>query len=308
MKTFSFALLFFLQWDIHMAKAFTHHFVDWSFKNIQVIDLISIPTTKNQAEISDLSWDTENKQLYGITDKGRLIYFNFAFNQAKINQLDIIKTVKLKNKKGQFLSKNKRDSEGMTGINSSPPTVAVSFERIPKVRIYNLDGELQKNIKLPKMLRDIKHYRSANRALEAIIKHPKYGLITAPERSLKKDPVQDHHLYQIKGKKEWTFRAYPKKNSSITALEVLNNGHLLVLERAVNKKAAELFIILRDVELHKDGHCTVKVLAEFNSHDHWPIDNFEGLTALGNNLYLMVSDNGNSSLQQTLFMLFKVTQ
>jgi hypothetical protein len=43
-----------------------------------------------------------------------------------------------------------------------------------------------------------------------------------------------------------------------------------------------------------------------DSQKGWHIDNFEGLTKVGKNLYLMVSDDNESIFQKTLFVLFEL--
>jgi len=69
-------------------------------------------------------------------------------------------------------------------------------------------------------------------------------------------------------------------------------------------------VSLRQVMLNqcdKFSHCKTRDLAVFNSGEGWNIDNFEGLTHLGGNRYLMVSDDNKNPLQQTLLVMFEIT-
>ena len=49
-----------------------------------------------------------------------------------------------------------------------------------------------------------------------------------------------------------------------------------------------------------------KTIASFNGADGWLLDNFEGLTHIRDNQYLIVSDNNKSLFQKTIFMLFEI--
>ena len=52
--------------------------------------------------------------------------------------------------------------------------------------------------------------------------------------------------------------------------------------------------------------CESKILARFDSSDGWLLDNFEGLTHLKDNQYLMVSDNNQNPFQRTIMVLFEI--
>ncbi|MGB1311695.1 MAG: esterase-like activity of phytase family protein, partial [Leucothrix sp.] len=70
-----------------------------------------------------------------------------------------------------------------------------------------------------------------------------------------------------------------------------------------------LVISLRQVKLdqcNQQNHCAVRDLAIFDSTKGWNIDNFEGLTHLQGNQYLMVSDDNKNPLQRTLMVKFEI--
>jgi len=289
----------------------THYYLENQPQNLTIIDMVGFKKEKFQgqsiSELSDLAWDHQHQKLMVINDKGRLFHFEFIFNKYKIKSIKPIFVTQLKDKKGKPLRKNNKDSEGLLLRQKKGQTeLVISFEKKAKVVRFTPQGDWIKAIKLPAPLNKDKNYIEANKKLEAITLHPKYGLISAPEYPLKKKNKQRHTLYSLDGKHQWSFMASARRDSGITALEITPKGNILVLERAWQKKKALLTIDLKEVVLLAKGKTKVKMLAHFSSDQDWPIDNFEGLTRLNNNFYLMVSDDGKTALQQTLFMLFRL--
>ncbi|PID34325.1 MAG: hypothetical protein CR976_00880, partial [Thiotrichales bacterium] len=180
--------------------------------------------------------------------------------------------------------KYQRDAEGLMVWNASngkkgDTQLIISLEGKPRLVRFTPQGRMIADIAVPRPLRDRHRLRKSNSGLESVTYHNSYGLMTAPEESLKGQPKNLHTVYAAK--KQWSFMAYPAPNSSITALEMIEGtNELLVLERAWNGALEPMVISL--------------------------VDNFEGMTAIGNNRYLIVSDDGKSDLLRTLLTLFKV--
>ena len=99
---------------------------------------------------------------------------------------------------------------------------------------------------LPKKLRDSKNYRSRNKSLEALAWHPKYGTLTAAEWPLKKDDKKRQTIYALSGK-EWHFKAEAEEKSAISAIEVMDDGNLLVLERSFTGLMNPFVVTLKKV-------------------------------------------------------------
>jgi len=49
-------------------------------------------------------------------------------------------------------------------------------------------------------------------------------------------------------------------------------------------------------------------LAKMNSHKGWDVDNFEGLSRVGKNRYVMISDVNDNFYQKTLLIYFEVLE
>ena len=282
------------------------------FMGIKVLDQKQLSFDKIQgvkfAELSDVTYDKKTRILYFVGDKGSLFSFRAHFTQ-KINGLEPLRASRLKNKKGKKLKKWKRDSEGLTldGRNR----LIISFEGQAKIAWFHKNGKkfasLIKKYPLQKVLRNSKNYRSKNKSLEALTWHRKYGLLTATEWPLKKDDKKRQTIYALSGKR-WHFKAEPESRSSVVAMEVMDDGNILVMERSYTGLMEPFIITLKKVNIKKCKNkvCSSEILAKMNSHKGWDIDNFEGLAKVGKNRYVMVSDNGDNFFQKTLLVYFEV--
>lgn len=249
-------------------------------------------------EISDLAYDHSEGILYAINDIGKLFHLRLSLKKRKIDDIGLIDSYTLKSKKGKPYKKSKRDSEGLALYKGD---LLVSFERRPRVILFDKKGKHIKKMPINKELKEIDAYRDPNDALEAVTYHETYGIITAPEIALQKQKKKHHTLYSEK--QTWRFKA----KGEIAALEVMPDGDILVLERT--KKKRHRTVTLQKVnigECKKKKHCPSTVLARLKSKEGWTLDNFEGLTHLYDDLYLMISDDNDSKKQQTIAVLMEI--
>ncbi len=256
------------------------------------------------SEISDLSYDEKNHKLYMVGDKGNFYTFSADFKD-KITKLDYLSAHKIYEKKR---ASKRYDVEGLT--HDDRGKLYISFERQARVSSISKKGYIQKDKKLPKELRKRKNYRSKNKMLEALAWHKKYGLLTVAEYPLHRKKRRNQTLYSLKGKK-WHFKAEKHKHSAVTAIEVMDDNHVLILERAFTDVFEPLFITLKKLylnECNSKNLCKTEVLARYVGQVALNIDNYEGLAKVGKNRYIMVSDNNNKSILSTKFIYFKVNQ
>lgn len=264
-------------------------------------------------ELSDLAWDVDAKKLYAVSDNGYLYTIKLTMHNNQIKQAKVIKAVRLKGENKKPLRGRMGDAEGLAIKNSqnnnpNDAELIISFERNSRVDRYNTSGDYLGNIPLPKHLLNHRNFRHRNKMLESVTLHPKHGALVAAELPVKKNASNLQSIYSQHGK-VWHFPRLKAAKSAITALEVLNNGDILVLERAYSGIFNPLVISLRQVKLdqcNQQNHCAVRDLAIFDSAKGWSIDNFEGLTHLQGNQYLMVSDDNKNPLQRTLMVKFEI--
>jgi len=282
------------------------------FMNIKILDQKQLSFDRINgvkfAELSDIAYRRKTKTLYLVGDKGALFAFRTRFTN-KIDGLTPLRATKLKNRKGKRFKKWKRDSEGL--VLDGKGRLLISFEGKAKVAWFHKNsskfGSLIRKYRLPKILRDTANYRSRNKSLEALAWHPKYGLLTAAEWPLKRDNKKRQTIYALNGRK-WHFRSEPEAKSSVVAMEVMDDGNILVMERSYSGLLQPFVITLKKVYLNKckKGWCQTKVLAKMNSHKGWSVDNFEGLAKVGKQKYIMISDDNDNFFQKTLLIYFEV--
>ncbi|WP_304546205.1 esterase-like activity of phytase family protein [Sulfurimonas microaerophilic] len=237
--------------------------------------------------------------LYCLSDKGRLLHFDFAIKDKKIETFKYKNSYSLKDKQGKKLSKNFRDAEGMDIYGKG---VAISFEGKNRVELYDLYGNCYKSIKLNKKLRKNENYESINKGLESVAYSSLYGIITAPEAPLKKK--KKHRIYSRDF--TWKFDA----EGFITDIKFIDTHNVIVLMRDTNifTRARTTQILKIDLSSCIDGTCSTESLAKISSQDGWKIDNFEGIEKVDKNTYLMVSDDNDSLFQNTLLVLFEIVK
>lgn len=283
-----------------------------AYSEVKVLSHFTVPRTvfkgETISELSGIAWDHDEQLLYAVSDQGRLFHFKLTIEGEQITAVQPVLVAPLVNAKGKPIKL--RDSEGLFAMNAAngkkgDTQLVVSFEHGPRIFRVNPQGRQIGELPLHKSLQKSKTYRSSNSMLESVAYHPKYGFLTSPERSLKGEPDNLQSIYSAKRK--WSFRAYPAENSAVTGLEILPDQSILVLERAWSGILHPMVISLRRVDLkacNKDGLCEVRDLAVYTSF--LQVDNFEGLTHIKGNLYLMVSDDGQRDLLRTALTLFKV--
>lgn len=258
------------------------------------------------SEISDLAYDQKSKRLYFVGDEGKLFVFHASFGD-KIDKLEPLGSVKLTKSNGEAFEPWYRDSEGLA-LNTKGQ-IFISFEGRAKIGRFDENGKMTQSYPLPLRLREPKNYRSRNKSLEALAWHPKHGLLTVAEWPLKHRNSKNQTVYAMDGKK-WHFKAEAEPKSAVVAIEVMDDGNVLVMERSFSGIFEPLVVTLKKVYLNqcttKQALCKTEVLVKMNSHKGWMIDNFEGLSRVSNHRYVIVSDDNDNFFQQTLLVYFEI--
>lgn len=234
--------------------------------------------------------------LYVLSDKGRIIHFDFFLKGNKIEKLQFKASYDLKDKKGKRLSKKYRDSEG---IDTYEDQLLISFEGYNRVESYDFYGNYQKSLKLNKRLRKNDRYASKNKGLESVAYNSLYGVVTAPEKPLNK---KKHKIYSRDF--VWKFKAI----GNIVDMEFIDTHNLMVLMQTDFTSGITTSVLKINLSSCKDQTCSFELLAKMSSADGWNIDNFEGIEKVEKNRYLMVSDDNDSFFQNTLLVLFEIVK
>jgi hypothetical protein len=255
-------------------------------------------------EISDIAYNKRDKILIALSDRANIFTLSLEIKDKKIHMLQPLGAKKLKNIGNKKLLRPYRDSEGLALVDDG---VLISFENRVRVTHYNRAFEALKNLPLPKALANRNHYRGKNKGLEALTYSKKYGYITAAEFPLRHTPKGYHDIYTQKGR---LCRIRMERDNAITEMEMMPDGNLLLLGRKFRLRdfSFESTLLKVYIDESKEGVCRSELLAWMDTKEGWDIDNYEGLTHLYDNLYLMISDNNNNSLEKTLLTLFEIKE
>ena len=249
------------------------------------------------SELSGLAY--KNGLLYAVSDKGYLVLFRLRLERDKIKKLTFVHKYKLRKKHSKI---HHHDSEGLALKGND---LLISFEGKERVNLFTTKGVKIKKMPINTTLQKQKLYESKNKGLEGVAYNKKYGIITAPEEPLKNVDKKYHRLYS--NTNVYKFQAY----GSITGLEFIDKDNILVLLRRFNFFPPSRYSALVKVDLSscdKNHLCKSEELAAFDSNEGWNIDNFEGVTKVGKNRFLMVSDDNNNIFQKTLLVLFEIKE
>ncbi len=282
---------------------------------VRVLDTLLIQTDQVDGlpvvELSDIAWDERNQRLYAVSDDGYLFTLALDIQGRRLLSARFLAGYPLRDKNGHRLEGDASDAEGLdvAAWNArGEPELLVSFEHGARIWRYSPAGRYLGRVKLPRPLRKHREYRGVNHMLEGVVAHPRFGVLTAAERPMKRDSKKVQRLYAMDGR-QWRFKAWQRKKAAITSLAVLPDGNILLLERAWKGIPAPVHIRLRKLMIMakpEGGKAKADTLAAWNSGEGWHLDNFEGLGHYRNNLYLLVSDNNEELYQNTLLVLIEV--
>jgi len=297
----------------HMAPSVYHQTAS---QRAEILDTKIISFSEIDGEaffgISALAYDKDSKRLYMLSDRGRLFAFSLAVANDKIISLKPLWAKRLRDRNGHKLFRKKSDSEGMALLRQKGKTkLLVSFEHHPRIRLYDPDAEILQAdsgdlTRLPSVLRKGLNYRSRNKMLESVAYSRMYGTVTAPEKPLKHEKLTENALYNANGK-ICTFHEAP--DYALTELAALTDQKMVALMRKVTlTPALEIGVKLCMIDLSQRtrGRCRTQTLFTAESRDGWKLDNFEGLTHIYDDLWLMVSDDNGNFFQKTLLVLLRI--
>ena len=286
---------------------------------LRILGLLELPSrTVNGlrfAGLSGLAWDDDDGVLYALSDLGSVFGLRPVFRNGQLADVDLVSAAPLlRPNSDQKLRHWLADSEGLDITNGrngrhGDAELIVSFEGDPpRIARYRPDGTFLRDEPLPAALSDTKSYRSANKTLESVCLHPRYGLLTTPERPLRGDPAGRARLYALSGP-SWT---YPRPAGGVVALECLPDGDVLLLEREFTPALLRTVVSLHRLRLPAsagaDDAADMTLIATLDSRDGLRLDNFEGLARHRGNRFFLVSDDNDVFVQRTLLLYVEIVE
>ena len=259
-------------------------------------------------ELSGLAWDTDDKILYAVSDRGYVLHLIPDIQDQNLKSVILAAYYPLEDANGRPLNGIYADSEGITLINHinskiNDTELLISFERKPRIIRYTTKGEYISEMPLNKALKDIKHYSGSNKALEAITMHKTYGIITGPERPLKTD-ITDLSLHSQHNHK-WLFKPDNDKYGSLVGMSSLPDDRIILLERIFPGVFSGVTNVIHLVELSNSNIKQEKLL-KLLPVDAFFNDNFEGISWHERKRFFMISDDNDNLLQRTVLVYFEI--
>jgi len=263
------------------------------------------------SELSGLAWDQDEKLLYALSDNGYILDLQPVFSGHTLQDIRLHSGHRLLDENGKPLKYRQADSEGLAiehGNNGQhgDTRFIVSFERIPRLIRYKPDGTFESAVTLPPGLEDVARYRGDNKELEAVTIHPAFGILTGPELPLRDTESGTLNIYSLHSD-HWAFPAHDQTNGALVDMTALNDGRIIALERAYGGLLSGIQTTLHRI-IFNGKQMQADQIHTFTPEEGLFDDNFEGITHLDENYFMMVSDDNNHPLKRTLLVYFEIIE
>lgn len=255
------------------------------------------------AELSGIAYDRKTSRLYAVSDRSRLFVLDFAVSDDVISTLHPLEGHRLTGPNGVAMRDLGFNPEGIARLENN--TLMIVSEAGPRIARFSLTGEWLYDVTVPDALQDPSRQRSENDGLESLGWHPMLGLVKAPEEPLTTASRGLHTLYSSNGR-SLSFDTAELGATSIKSLDVMADGRLLILERdrAEDDSLITYLRVLDPATCPEQGLCATHV-ARIDVPTITDAD-FEGLTQVADDLYLIVSDDKVGKDDRSVFVLLRV--
>jgi Esterase-like activity of phytase len=252
-------------------------------------------------ELSGLAFDAQASVLYAISDGGTLHHLRLVEDGGGIWSVELIKSIKLDFPvvNGEALS---IETNGGGGIR-----LLGAFEDGPATASFLPDGTDLRDAPLPEPLRSPLSYAEAGSRIESVTVDAAGRMLTAPETPLSTRSDKVHTIFRSDGA-EFAFPKYLERRSSLKAMDILEDGSLLVLER-IRTKGSPFEMRLRLVTLENCGAAIVCPVVDLSvDKPEWLTGNYEGMTHIRGDLFAAVTDGGPRNQEPSRLLLFRLTR
>ncbi|MGL5011298.1 MAG: esterase-like activity of phytase family protein [Paracoccaceae bacterium] len=241
--------------------------------------------------------------LLAISDRGYMVSFAVDTTGDRLAGLKPVAVHMLTGPDGTQLRGQDFNPEAATLLDDG--TVAIVSEAGPRLAVFDPTGKWLRDETLPEPLRDAGAQASEKDGIEALTWTPTTGFVAMTEEPQLGQPRNVHTLYTtLAGSAQVT--ADGPESISIKGMEA-EGSSLFILERTRDNVTDALQPFLRIIELQdclSVGTCVGRPLPIMV--DGITDADFEGLAALGDGRFLMVSDDKIDGDLRSVFVLFKL--
>lgn len=250
-------------------------------------------------ELSGLAFDAQASVLYAISDGGTLHHLRLVEGAGGDWSVELIKSIKLDFPvvNGEALSIETNGGGDMRLLGA--------FEDGPATASFLPDGTDLRDAPLPEPLRSPLSYAEAGSRIESVTIDASGRMLTAPETPLSTHSDNVHTVFRSDGA-EFAFPKYLERRSSLKAMDILDDGSLLVLER-IRAKGKPFEMRLRHVMLENCGAAVVCPVVDVAvDKPEWLTGNYEGMTPIQGDLFAAVTDGGPGNEEPSRLLLFRL--
>ncbi|MDO5630669.1 MAG: esterase-like activity of phytase family protein [Paracoccus sp. (in: a-proteobacteria)] len=273
-----------------------------------VLDTLILPETpvdgEALAELSGLAHDPQSGVLYGVSDRGILFTFDLTTEGDRLS-LTPTGAARLIDANGDTLKSKAFDPEGLALMpaEGSEARLMILSETGPQAGIFDAQGQMVAEYPLPETLAPALDERRGKHGPESLALLTTGEVVTAPEVAAEApDGSFRHNLLTSEGRD--LFYTQPNE-TRLKAMATLRDGRLLLLERQGKGKDLRPNLRLLDpAACTDDGTCPTAAI---------PIEvpaitdaDYEGLTQVADDLFLMVSDDRIKKEERSVFVLMRV--
>lgn len=252
--------------------------------------------------LSALVWDDDEKVLWLISDRGRLHQTKPIFDDGQLIDLAVVSSHTLKDSSGQPLAGGDGDAEAVVLDNAvdgerGNTALLIAFERDHRLQQFTTEGYPRGDALHPNEAQSA----GRNTGMEAMTRLPGLDVLIGLESPPPGSDPKITRLFTLDGRHQWDYPLAGATGSALTDMAPWPNAPdtLLTLERAY-APPHPLVITLKRTQLLAPPQVHVTTVASLSSADGWRLDNMEGLAALADGHFLMLSDNNFSRLQRSL--------
>ncbi len=274
----------------------------------EVLDIVvlperTVPAGPRLAELSGLAWDPRARLLLAVSDRGALFAFGLDIQHGRL-AVALVSSVELRGDRRINAESVAVDAPGA----GDDALLLVADERGHDLAVVGIDGQLRHRLAYPAALQQRDRLKAANSGVEAIVRHPRHGVLVVPQRPLGGEPPGLHRLFADDGS-SWSLKAHPAGRSSLKAADLPDARQLYLLEKVkTDDGALRWFIRLVDLGACSGSpSCEAEAVAVSDPRLDAGL-NFEGLACIAADLCLLVNDGGPTPGAPTWLVLLRLTR
>lgn len=258
---------------------------------------------KKLGEFSALIRAPDGSDVLAISDRGYIARLRIAIADGRLVRVEPVSIHPLTGPDGAAMRGRGFNPEAAALLDDG--SIAIASESGPRLAVFDANGRWLRDELLPEQVRDAARQASPKDGIESLAWTARTGFLAMTEEPQAGQPRNLHRLHSTLAGST-TFSTRGADSTSIKAMEAVGD-RLFILERTRDNTTRAMAPWLRIVDLPAclgKETCPAPLLPIPVSG--LPDADFEGLVALDNGSFLMVSDDRVGNQLRSVFVLFRV--